>query len=106
MSNKTVLNRLNVKDRLIKIIQCKKLKYFGHIIRHDDTLQRTVLDGRVNGKRGRGRPRTKWTTNIEKWTGMGYHQAVRRTHDRKKCGEPLHPTLIKRTEQDDDGNSI
>ena len=61
MSNATELNRLNVKDRLFKIIQGKKLKYFGHIIRHDDTLQRTVLDWKVKGKMGRGRPRTKWT---------------------------------------------
>ena len=65
-------------------MQCKKLKYFGHIIRQEDTLQRTVLDGKVNGKRGRGRPRTKWTTNIEKWTGLRYHQAVRQSHDRMK----------------------
>ena len=56
ISNEAVLKRLNVKDRLIKIIQCKKLKYFGHIIRHEDTLQRTALDGKVNGKRGRAGP--------------------------------------------------
>ena len=84
MTDETVLNRLKFKDRLFKIIQVKEVKYFGHMIRHDDTLQRTVLDGKVNGKRGRGRPRMKWTTNIAKWTGMGYHQTVRQTHDRKK----------------------
>ena len=84
MSNETEPSRLNVKDRLFKIIQGKKQKYFGHKIRHDDTLQRAVLHGKVNGKIVRGRPRTKWTTNIEKWKGMGYHQAVRQTHDRKK----------------------
>ena len=38
----------------------------------------------VNGKRGRGRPRMKWTTNIEKWIGMGYNQAVRQAHDQKE----------------------
>ena len=56
----------------------------------------------VNGKRGRGRPRMKWTTNIEKWTGMGYHQAERQTHDIGKSGEQLHSTLIKRPEHDND----
>ena len=53
---------------------------------------RSTYDGKVNGKRGRGRPRTKRTINIEKLTGMGYHQAVKQTHDRKKwLGQPLHP---------------
>ena len=43
MSIETVLNILNVKNRLFKIIQGKKLKYFGHIIRHDDTLQKNCV---------------------------------------------------------------
>ena len=70
--------RAKIKKRLYNIIQTIKLQYFGHIIRQNgDTLHRTVLDGKVNGSRGGGRPRTKWTTNITKWTGLEYHQAVR-----------------------------
>lgn len=84
VKNETILERLHVRNRLFKIIQCKKLKYFGHMIRKNDTIQRSVLDGKVNGKRGRGRPRTKWTTNIEKWTGLSYHQAVRQAQDREE----------------------
>ena len=70
----------------MQIIQGKKFKYFSHMIRQNDALQRTVLDGKINGKlkRGRGRLGTKWTANIEKWTGMRYHQAVRQAHDREK----------------------
>ena len=82
--NETVLERVNAKERLLKIIQCKKLKYFGHMIRQKDTLQRTILDGKINGKRGRGRPRTKWTTNITKWTGLRYEQAVAKAHQRQE----------------------
>ena len=85
ITNETVIERINIKERLYKIIQCKKLKYFGHIIRQSgDTIQRTVLDGKVNGARGRGRPRTKWTTNITKWTGLKYHQAVRQAQHRQE----------------------
>ena len=67
-------------------MQGKKLKYFGHMIRQNYALQRTVLDGKVNGKRGRGRPRTKWTSNIEKCSGMKYHwhQAVLKAGARSK----------------------
>lgn len=85
VTNEEVLKRANIKKRLFNLIQTKKLKYFGHIIRQSgDTLHRTVLDGKVNGKRGRGRPRIKWTTNITKWTGLEYHQAVRLAQHRQE----------------------
>ena len=73
-----VLEKAKIKKRLYNIIQTKKLQYFGHIIRQSgETLHRTVLDGKVNGIGERGRPRTKWTTNITKWIGLEYHKAVR-----------------------------
>ena len=85
VSNEEVLERAKIKKRLYNIIQTKKLQYFGHIIRQNgDTLHRTVLDGKVNGSRGRGRPRTKWTTNITKWTELEYHQAVRQAQHRQE----------------------
>ena len=66
-------------------MQTKKLKYFGHIIRQNgDTLHRTLLDRKANGLRGRGRPRATWTTNIMKWTGLDYEQAVRLVQDHQK----------------------
>ena len=78
VTNEEVLKRAKTKKRLYNIIQTKKLQYFGHIIRQSgDTLHRTVLDGKVKGSRGCGRPRTKWTTNITKWTGLEYYQAGR-----------------------------
>ena len=38
--------------------------YFGHLERHDG-IGRIVLEGRVNGKRKRGRPRRQWEKDIE-----------------------------------------
>ena len=85
ITNEEVLRKINIKKRLFNIIQTKKLQYFGHIIRQSgDPLHRTVLDGKVNGSRGRGRPRTKWSTNITKWTGLAYHQTVRAAQHRQE----------------------
>ena len=39
-------------------------------------MQRGILNGKTTGRRGPGRPRLKWTTNIEEWTRMGYHLAL------------------------------
>ena len=81
VTNKEVLSRMKMKKRLFTIIQIRKLKYFGHINRHS-SMQTTLLNGRVNGKRGRGRPRTSWTSNIKEWTGKSYIEAVRLTSNR------------------------
>ena len=81
VTNKEVLSRMKMKKRLFTIIQIRKLKYFGHINRHS-SMQTTLLNGRVNGKRGRGRPRTSWTSNIKEWTGKNYIEAVRLTSNR------------------------
>ena len=60
ITNETVIDRINIKERLYKIIQRKKFKYFGHIIRQsEDRVQRILRDGKANGLRRRGRPRTK-----------------------------------------------
>ena len=63
VTNKEVLSRMKMKKRLFTIIQIRKLKYFGLIKRHT-SMQTTLLNGRVNSKRGRGRPRPSWTSNI------------------------------------------
>ena len=61
VSETTMLN--NLKNR--------KLSYAGHIMRntsgHYDT-QLTTIEGRLEGKRGRGRPRRTWVDDIREWT--------------------------------------
>ena len=66
---------------LYESIQIKKLKYFGHFVGHS-TLQRTLLEGKANGRRVRGRPRVTWFNKISQWTGLKYAEAVRSTYHR------------------------
>ena len=68
VTNEEVLRKLGVERGLISLIRTQKLSYFGHIARHD-SLQKTVLTGRVDGKRGRGRSRRQWYDEIKEWTG-------------------------------------
>ena len=56
----------------------------------------------MNGSRRRGRPLTKWTTNITKWTGLEYYQAGRQAQYHQEWRNNVHPTLTKRMEHDDD----
>ena len=47
-------------------------------------MHRTLLEGYIDGKKGRGRPRMSWYDNIKEWTGMQYEQATRKAMDRDK----------------------
>ena len=72
--NKTILKDLGLQSlTLLRKIREQKVKYYGHTRRHD-TLQRAILEGKINGKRGKGRRRNSWTTNIAEITGMKINQ--------------------------------
>src|SRR6476619_8129788 len=55
-TNEQVLSSMNKKRRLIKTIWDRKKKWIGNVVRGDG-LMKMVLEGRMEGKRPRGRPR-------------------------------------------------
>ena len=83
-SNAEVLKMIGVKStELVKTIKKKKLVYYGHTRRHQ-SLQKLVLEGKVEGKRGRGRRRKSWTTNVSEMTEMSLAQCSVNALNRSK----------------------
>ena len=68
---------------IIKYYQKRECQYFRHIIRGNG-VQRLLMEGRINGRRGRGRQRTMWTDNIKEWTKISYNDCIRVTQDRER----------------------
>ena len=69
MSNKEVLKMIKVNQpELVADIMKRKLSYYGHTRRHH-SMQKLIVEGKVEGKRGRGRRRKSWTGNIAEMTG-------------------------------------
>ena len=63
-TNNSILQELNIKEGwLLSTIIKRKLKYFGHVKRHEG-LEKEILEGQVQGKRTRGRPRRRWSQDI------------------------------------------
>ena len=81
-TNESVLRELGIEPNfLIKFVKSQKLRYFGHVKRHD-SLEKLVLEGMVEGKRGRGRPRRKWGDDIEEWLGVSVAASGRLAQNR------------------------
>ncbi|KAG1674193.1 Juvenile hormone epoxide hydrolase 2 [Nymphon striatum] len=80
-TNEYVLRMLGIKKQLLNIVKERKLKYYGHIKRHQ-TVQRITLEGKVEGKRSRGKQRLKWEDNIKGWTKRSMEECGRLAKDR------------------------
>ena len=61
----------------------RKIQYLGHRIRHNSS-QLQLIEGNIEGRRSRGRPRNTWTTDITTIKGMKYYQLKRAAEDRKR----------------------
>ena len=66
---------------LLQKAKALKLKCFGHIKRHE-TFERHILEARIDGRRGRGRPTRRWEQDINDWMDMTTTQAGRLAEDR------------------------
>ena len=70
-----------MKRELMKEIKKRQVKYFGHVKRN--TLIKTILEGKAEGQRARGRQRYKWEDNIKRWTNSSLTECTIKASDRE-----------------------
>ena len=51
-----------------------KFQYFGHLRQRADSLEKTMMLGKIKGKRGRGQKRMKWLDSITNTMDMSLHK--------------------------------
>ena len=78
-----VLEMLSTEKQLLSNIVKRNCQYFGHLIRQNE-LQPQLLEGKINVKHSRGRPRIAWMDNLKKWTGKSYGNLIRIAEDLEK----------------------
>ena len=61
-SNQSILKEINPEYSLEG--QMLKLQYFGHLMRRADSLEKTLILGKIEGRRRRGRQRMRWLDGI------------------------------------------
>ena len=59
-SNPSILKEINPEYSLEGLILKLKLQYFGHLVRRADSLEKTLMLGKIEGRRRRGRQRRRW----------------------------------------------
>ena len=76
-TNDWVLSKVGCEVMLRKTIDSRKLRYFGHISRKDGSIVKLIMQGTVEGSRGRGRPSTSWTDDIKRNSEVSFTAATR-----------------------------
>jgi hypothetical protein len=95
-TNKDVLNKAGMERLLLTKVKERKLKYFGHISRQGNTIEKSIMLGITEGQRSRGRPRTTWMNNITEWTVMTVPEAHRAAQDRTSWRQLTHVIAQRR----------
>ena len=63
-SNQSILKKMSRGCSLEGLMLKLKLQYFGHLMQRFDSLEKTLMLGRIEGRRGRGRQRMRWLDGI------------------------------------------
>ena len=95
ITNEEVLKRMKTKRELLKNIAKRKMKYYGHIKRRNNLLT-TLVEGKIQGRRPRGRPRNSWFGDIKQWSGRNGYEATQSAGDRQLWSIISHQLLLRR----------